>query len=102
MRRHRGVVLAALFMVVASPVVMLWSWETDRVDQCLVRGGTFDYGVMECDQSRGAHLFIPFVDRHPRVVAGTLVAALIAVAVGVIVTRERADGGRHPDRAGVA
>jgi hypothetical protein len=102
LRRYRGAILAALFLLVLSPVVMIWSWETDRVDQCLTRGGTFDYAAMACDLARGDHAFVPFTERHPRFLTVTLAAAVVALGVGTMIMREPADGVRSPDRAGAA
>ena len=85
--RYRGVVLAALFLIVGSPVVMVWSWETDRVYQCTTRGGTFDYQTMSCDMARGEHPFASFSERHPLFVAANFVIGLVTLGAGLIATR---------------
>ena len=86
---YRGVVAAGLFLLVGSPVVMIWSWETDRVDQCITRGGTFDYDAMRCDLDHGEHPFLSFGDRHPGLVTATLAGGAVALAAGVALTRQK-------------
>lgn len=87
--KHRGVVLAGIFILVASPLVMIWSWETNQRDQCTTLGGTFDFATMSCDAARGDHPFVPFSERHPWFVTTTLVVGLAALGAGFVVTRDR-------------
>ena len=86
--RYRGVVLAGIFILVASPLVMIWSWETNQRDQCATLGGNFDFAAMKCDRARGDHPFVPFSERHPWFVTTTLLVGVAALGAGLFATRE--------------
>lgn len=78
----RGVLLSILVVLIASPLVMVWSWEKDEVDQCVTKGGSFNYETMDCDFS-GAHPYVPFSARHGRLITLTYVGGLILLGIGV-------------------
>jgi hypothetical protein len=78
----RGVLLSALLIAAASPLVMVWSWERDQVDQCVNGGGSFNYEAMACDRTK-THSYVSFRARHPRLMNLTYLGGVILLVVGV-------------------
>ena len=86
-----SVVAALVFLATISPMVMIWGLENQKVDQCLDRGGTFDYRQRRCDLAV-VHPFVPFADRHPTLVRLAQAGLVAIVAFGGVglVTASRA------------
>ena len=95
-----SVVAALVFLATISPMVMIWGLENQKVDQCLDRGGTFDYRQRRCDLTV-VHPFVPFADRHPtlvRLAQAGFVAVVALAGVGVATANRANRAGRGSER----
>jgi hypothetical protein len=91
-----GPIVALVFLATFSPMVMIWGIENQRVDQCLDRGGSFDYAELRCDLVAD-HAFVPFVNRRPKLVRLAQAGSLVIVALGafaVVIRMRGVSGGR--------
>ena len=89
-----GLIVAIVFLVTFSPMVMVRGLDMQKVDQCLGLGGSFNYGELRCDLTAD-HAFVPFAVRNPMLVRMARAGAVAMVALatlGLITRRRRASG----------
>ena len=71
----------AWLVLIGTPLLLSFSYvrEALLVDSCLDGGGSFDYLRMMCDREVN-HAFIPYSERHGRLLGAALPAMFVAAA----------------------
>ncbi len=70
-----------LLLLILPPLALMgfWGMEYAEVSRCIQQGGSFDYPSQTCLLDQGAGEFIPFAQRYPTVVSGSLWAAFLGL-----------------------
>jgi hypothetical protein len=87
LRRRLAIVAAVVGAVLVLSLAMVAGDEFLAVDKCLDRGGAFDYQSRRCDVVVQRHVYVPFSDRHGKLLlAGKVGAVMLVVAGGLLIT----------------
>lgn len=73
-------------LLLILPLVLLlggYFFELSSVNECLRQQGSFDYARQVCDLHR-QHPFVPYSQRHPGWVNGTLLASLLGLLFCIV------------------
>ena len=67
-----------LLLLIVPPLLLMggYLYEQAAVDACVDQGGSWNYLQASCDLAQ-SHPFVPFLQRHPLLVNGGMLLALV-------------------------